>query len=137
MDNPRYFGLFTTCFHEFPIPNFGTRNNFWINQSKEILLILTKNQQQDSFEWVQKFEEIRYFGIWNSWNNVANTLFITKKEIKYSYLLLWDLKWFEVVSNNSQFFFEFDNLGLTGLCSFFSAFEVSLNHGQFSGNLNE
>ena len=55
---------------------------------------------------------------------------------KKTYLLLRDFERFEIVANDSQFFFQFNNFGFASFGTFFCAFEVSLNHGQFSGNLD-
>merc|ERR1712156_166200 len=50
-------------------------------------------------------------------------------------LLFRDLEGFEIVTDNSQLFFEFNDLGFTSVGPFLCTVEVGLNHLQFLGNV--
>ena len=87
------------------------------------------------FDWpLKSLKEIKFAPKKKA--NYFFLFFISFFYYKKTYLLLRDFERFEIVANDSQFFFQFNNFGFASFGTFFCAFEVSLNHGQFSGNLD-
>merc|ERR1712127_693172 len=52
-----------------------------------------------------------------------------------THLLLGDLQGLEVVAHNSELLLELYNLGLSSLGTFLGSLQISLDHGQLTGNL--